>query len=294
MSVPLAYVSVIVIWSTTPIAIKWSGEGGGYLFGLTARMVIGALLCFIVMGLFRLKMPWHKRALHSYLAGGCSLYGAMLAVYWGAQFIPSGMISVIYGLTPIVVSVMAAVWLGERCLTVSKVLGMLLGLLGLTVIFGSGVSLGGQAMLGIGAIVASVLIHAASSIFMKRIAHDLPAMAMVSGGALVAVALYLPTWFVLDGTLPSEVSERAVYSIVYLGVFGSVVGFVLYYYMLKRLAATTMALITLITPVSALMLGKLLNSEVISVSVWMGTACILLGLVAHQLGDRVLAKNYSV
>ena len=44
MSVPAAYLGIILIWSTTPLAVKWSGEGPGYLFGVTARMVIGALL----------------------------------------------------------------------------------------------------------------------------------------------------------------------------------------------------------------------------------------------------------
>ncbi|MGZ8928379.1 MAG: EamA family transporter, partial [Methylobacter sp.] len=43
MRIPLAYISVILLWSTTPLAIKWSGEGSGYLFGVTGRMVIGTV-----------------------------------------------------------------------------------------------------------------------------------------------------------------------------------------------------------------------------------------------------------
>ena len=43
MSVPLAYIGVIIIWSTTPLAIKWSGGDAGFLFGVTARMLIGLL-----------------------------------------------------------------------------------------------------------------------------------------------------------------------------------------------------------------------------------------------------------
>ncbi len=45
MSVPLAYLGVIIIWSTTPLAIKWSNETGSFLFGVTGRMALGALLC---------------------------------------------------------------------------------------------------------------------------------------------------------------------------------------------------------------------------------------------------------
>ncbi|MDX1336059.1 MAG: EamA family transporter, partial [Gammaproteobacteria bacterium] len=41
MSVPAAYMGIIMIWATTPLAIKWSGESVGFLFGVSARMLIG-------------------------------------------------------------------------------------------------------------------------------------------------------------------------------------------------------------------------------------------------------------
>ncbi|MET0109749.1 MAG: hypothetical protein ABW084_12685 [Candidatus Thiodiazotropha sp.] len=49
MSVPAAYLGIVLIWGTTPLAIKWSGEGVGYLFGVTGRMVIGVILALLVL-----------------------------------------------------------------------------------------------------------------------------------------------------------------------------------------------------------------------------------------------------
>jgi drug/metabolite transporter (DMT)-like permease len=69
---------------------------------------------------------------------------------------------------------------------------------------------------------------------------------------------------------------------VYLGAFGSVLGFALYYYVLKHMETSKVSLITLVTPVLALLLGHLLNGEAVSGQVWMGTACISLGLSLHQ------------
>ncbi len=63
VSVGFSYIAVILIWSTTPLAIKWSGEGSGFLFGVTGRMVLGAVLALVVMQLMRLPFPWHRRAL---------------------------------------------------------------------------------------------------------------------------------------------------------------------------------------------------------------------------------------
>jgi drug/metabolite transporter (DMT)-like permease len=75
---------------------------------------------------------------------------------------------------------------------------------------------------------------------------------------------------------------RALLSIVYLAALGSVVGFVAYFYVLKHWEAGRVALLTLITPVSALWLGHFFASEPLGLQVWVGTALIMLGLVSHQ------------
>jgi hypothetical protein len=57
MSVPAAYAAVILIWSTTPLAIQWSAAGAGYAFALMARMVIGVALALALMAAWRVGMP---------------------------------------------------------------------------------------------------------------------------------------------------------------------------------------------------------------------------------------------
>jgi drug/metabolite transporter (DMT)-like permease len=105
--------------------------------------------------------------------------------------------------------------------------------------------------------------------------------------------LYLLTWLVLDGHAPSHLTARAGCAILYLSLMGSVVGFMLFYYLLKQVTASRTALITLVTPVIALWLGQTLNGEHIAPRIWLGTALILAGLVAHQWGDRVLQRESS-
>ena len=91
--VRLSYLGVIVIWSTTPLAIQWSGQEVGFLFGVAGRMVIGCVLALALVMVLRLPMAWHKQAGQTYLAAGMGIYGAMMCVYWSAQFVPSGWIS---------------------------------------------------------------------------------------------------------------------------------------------------------------------------------------------------------
>ena len=125
---------------------------------------------------------------------------------------------------------------------------------------------------------------------MKRIGDDSPPLATTVGSLAVATPLFAVLWFVGGAVPPEEVPWRAGVAIVYLGVFGSAVGFTLYYYVVKHMHAARVALITLITPVVALLLGNLLNDERVTPNLALGTALILLGLAAHQ-GKPRLSKQ---
>ena len=284
MSLPAAFVSVILIWSTTPLAIKWSAEGMSPSFAVFSRMVIGTLLCAALLVILRIRFPLHPRARLSYLAGGLSMFGAMALTYWSAQYVSSGMISVLYGLSPLLTSLGALCWLKNERLTVSRFAGMLLGLLGLLLVFRGAMHIG--AGTGLVALLLAVMTQSFGLVWMKRIGDDSPPLATTLGSLLTALPLFFASWWLIDGGLPLELPERALVATLYLGVVGSVLGFMLYYYMIKHMEAGRIALITLITPVAALLLGHALNDEAVLPQVWLGTASILLGLALHRWGER--------
>lgn len=283
MSVPAAYIGIIIIWSTTPLAIQWSSDEVGYLFGLTARMTLGAALCLLFMLLVRQPFHWNLAARKTYIASGLGLYGAMLSVYWAAQFISSGLIAVVYGLLPMVTTVLAVVWLRES-LQMSKLFGIACGVAGLAVIFNPDVSVDRATLFGVGGVLASAVLHAISMLQVKRIGADIPALVVTSGGLCVATPLYLLTFVLSDASWPAVMPDKTIASIVYLGVMGSMVGFVLFYYTLKHVSAGVIALVTLITPVCALGLGYWLNNEPLNMQLVSGACLIIFGLLVHHFG----------
>jgi drug/metabolite transporter (DMT)-like permease len=285
MSVPAAYLAVVLIWATTPLAVKWSGEGPGFLLGALARMGLAALLCAALVALLRVGLPWHRDARCTYASGALGAYGALLCVYWGAQFVPSGLISVLFGCTPIVTSILARPLLGERAFTPARLLGMLLGLAGLGAIFAAGLGLGRHAPAGLAVLAVGVVLHSLSMVLVKRYGRELPSLSVTSGALLIVAPLFLLTWLLVDRHLPAELPARALASIVYLGVIGSVVGFTLFFYVLKHVSAHKSALITLVTPILALQVGALVNHERVGPRLWAGTALVLAGLALHQWGD---------
>lgn len=288
------YCLVVMIWSTTPLAIKWSGEDVGFLFGISARMLIGAILALLLVLMVYRKLCLHRHAVYAYVASGMAIYGAMLPVYWGAQYIPSGVVSVIFGLTPIITAVLAARFLFEQSLTLLKLMGALLGVIGLVIMFIKQWSLGEKALLGAMAVLLSVILHSMSSVWIKYLKPDVPALMITCGGLLFSLPLFALTYLVLGAELPVTIPLRALWSIIYLGVMGSVVGFVGYYFILVHLPASNVALITLITPVVALWIGSVFNFEVIDLSIWSGSGLVLSGLVMHQWGALILRSVWRV
>jgi len=276
------FIIIILIWSTTPLAIKWSGEGPGFIFGVSARMLIGLVLLLMLAFVKKIPIPRHKQALLTYFAAGAGIYGSMLSVYWGAQFIQSGFISVLFGLTPLMTSLLAYFILQEKTWSVSKLFGLFMGIVGLCFIFWQSIDFGGDAAYGIAAVLLSVFIHASSAVAVKRVHGDLASTSVTTGGMLFAAPTFLITWLILDGEFPEAIPPHALWSIIYLGAIATTIGFNLYFYVLKHLQANQVALLTLVTPVLALWIGQLFNHEHLVWGAWLGSAMILMGMSVYQ------------
>lgn len=291
MRIYLAYISIILLWSTTPLAIKWSVEGPGFLFGVTARMVIGSVCLLLMLALSKQRLAWHRKALATYLAVAVQIYPSMVAVYWAAQFIPSGWVSVLFGLLPLMTAILAAIWLREKSLTLGKLLAYVMGISGLWVMFGTALQMGYGAVLGIVGVLVSAFLQAVSSVWVKRIDGKIPALSQVTGGLLLSLPLYLITWAIFDGHWPTEISPISLASIVYLGMIATTFGFVLYYYLLIYQSATQVALITLVSPIMALLLGHAVNHEPLTMKVATGTLLILGALLVHEFFGRLTGSS---
>lgn len=290
MRIPAVFSLVVVIWSTTPLAAKWSIDSLDFLEAAGLRMALGATVCLLILRLRGLALSWSRPALQSYGAAMIGVFGAMTSMYWALQYVPSGMISVIFGLAPIASGLLAAPILGERAFTAGRLLALAVSLLGLAVVFQSEIQLRPEAVPGLLAALFGVCCFGLSSVLVKRTTVGMDPMAHTAGSLLVSLPVFALAWLIFDGQPPAVVSDLSLWSVVYLAVIGSVVGFVAYLYVLQRLAAATVALVPLITPVIALMLGAWLADENIPASTLQGAALLLLGLACYQFGDRLWAR----
>ena len=293
MRVPAAYLGLIVIWSTTPLAIKWSSDGVSFLFGSATRMCLGLICVLLVCALRRLPLRRDRAAITAYAAAAIGIFPAMFSAYWGAQFIPSGWLAIVFGLSPMVTAVLSRLLLPGHTLTGMRVVAQLCGVVGLAVVFQSGINNGAHAGFGVAAILASTFFHCLSSVLVKRLNSDLPAMSLVAGGLCLSVPAYLTFWWLFDGHWPAVVSNHALSAILYLGCVATTGGFVMFYFVLKHLQPGQVALVSLISPLSALALGHWLNGEPLEPRVLTGAALVLLALALHEVLPALLLRRQS-
>jgi len=293
MKIALAYIAIVLVWTTTPLAIKWSADTD-WFFGVAARTALGAIL--ILPLLYWSKTPFLITIsnLKVYLAASIPILGGMTAMYWSAQHLPSGWIAMIFALAPVLTGLFAHYCLPNSQLTRRKVFGVMIALSGLWVIFGPNLQtdMVHLQLIAIGIAFLSVLLHSYGTVLVKRMDHNLSSLHVVMGALWVTVVGHL---IIAPETLFSwpQVTQRETWAILYAASIGSVLGFLLYFYLLKNVDAIKVGLIPVITPVFALLLGHWLNAEPLNATVWIGAGLVTFGLIVFQIRFRSLWKQLS-
>ena len=288
MNVAAVYGAVVLIWSTTPLGIRFSVESLDFVQALAVRMWISLLICAVLIRVFSLAFNWSRPAVYGYLCGAVAITGAMLCVYWSAQVLPSGLIAVVWGISPLVVSVYSRLFIPGNELGGRRIFSMLLALLGLYVIFAHGIHFNDHMVTALLVLLLGVNLHSISSVMLqheKVVKGHKPVHPIVqtTGALLISAPVYGLLWWILSPPLPEHISNESIFAIGYLAVFGSVVGFVGYFYLMNNLSAANVSLITLVTPVLALLLGAAVAGEKLELQTLAGTALILGALLIYHL-----------
>ncbi|HSX85156.1 MAG TPA: DMT family transporter [Cellvibrio sp.] len=290
MAVFLAYVLVVLIWATTPLAIQWSSDSISFIAAALSRMMMAVAFALPILFALRRRL-FPPGAWKVYLAGSIGIFPNMPVVYWSAQFIPSGLVAVIFAMSPFVTGVLSLLILRENPFTMRRVLALIMALAGLSVIFYGQLRIDHQGLYGIAGILLSCVLFSFSSVLMKRLNENTEAFAQMTGSLLFSLPGLVFTWWLLDGQLPIDVSDKTLGGVVYLAIFGSLVGYTLFFFILKRLSASVVSLVTLMTPLLALLLGVWIADERFTFQLLLGVGMVILALLLYiEIGLVRLCK----
>ncbi|WP_111978369.1 DMT family transporter [Algibacillus agarilyticus] len=294
MSVPAAYIAVVLVWSTTPLGIVWSTEVFHPTFAVFLRMAIALVIGWIVVKLWSIKMPWDRAARKLYFFSAIGIVGGMLLSYLAAAYISSGLMSLIFGLSPILSGLLAQKILAEPKFSMAQKIALALAVTGLGIVSFDNFNLYQNGWIGIVLVLIAVSLFSLSGVLVKSVQIQINPIASTLGTLSFATPVFGIVWLLSDGQIPTfQIETRGFWAVIYLGVLGSFFAFIAYYYILQKLKASTVALVTLITPAFALYWGSLLNNEAISHSLINGAACIIIGLGIYLFGDKIYMMSLA-
>lgn len=288
LAIPVSFILVLIIWTTTPLAIKWSSQGAPMTSALL-RTLIGVSFCGSIVMLMSSKFRTDVAARKVYLVSGLSIFVCMSLFYAAAQLIPSGWVAVLFGLSPLATGLFSSLVEPETRLTPTRIFGLSLGLGGLYLVFSAGLNIADASIEGVILTLVAVLLSSGTSVITRQLVKDLklPGMQITTGSLIVATPLFLVAALLLEPELNLSFTSKAWNALLYLGLIGSGVGFTLYYYLLKHVTANRIALITLVTPISALSVGSWLDNEPLVPEVWMGATLVCIGLLLYEFKPKL-------
>ncbi len=280
------YAMLVLIWSSTWVAIKIGLEDTPPLLGAGVRFSLaGAGLLLVAAALRRsLRTDAVLAALLGLLPFAFS-YGL---IYWGEQYVPSGLAAVLFGVMPIYVAVLAAGLLKDEPVSGRLLAGVAIAVGGLVLAFSESLALGHgeRAALGAAACLVAPMASAAGNVAIKRRGEGLDAIVLngwaMLGGGLVLLAVALAG----EDVGAAAWTAQALGAIAYLAVLGSAVSFVVLTLLLRELPAVTMSFIALLLPLGALAFGALLYGEAITALALGGAGLVGAGIAVAQWPAR--------
>jgi drug/metabolite transporter (DMT)-like permease len=288
------YGLLVLIWSSTWVAIKIGLEDCPPLLGAGVRFALAGLVLLAIAAVQRrpLRTDWLLAAVLA-LAPFAFAYGL---VYWGEQYVPSGLAAVLFGILPLYTALLGTVLLPDEPLRAPLLIGVLIGIGGLSLAFLESVALGSaeKAALGASALALAPLGAALGSISQKRRAGRLDAVVLNGWAMLVGGLLLLPLSALTEDWGDFVWSAESVGSIAYLALFGSALAFVTLTVLLRQLSAMGISFLAMLLPFGALLFGAALYDESITARAVAGAVLVAAGLGIAQWSRRSRAQPAPV
>jgi len=286
----LGFSIISLIWGSTWLAIKIGLDSVPPFYGVAIRFSLAAIVLLMLVRVRGEKFLFDRTSLLLYLNLGVLSFSLPYAlVYWGEQYIASGLASILFAAYPFVVAIGSHFFLPEERLNFHKSIGILLGFVGVIVIFWSDIQLGTANSAGMGAILLSTVMQGTSLVVVKRKHKNLSATALTCGGMIIGVLIMYGLAFLFESFSSIRFDAKGIGSIVYLGTFGTVVTFVIYYWLVRKIEAVYLSLVSLVTPILAVILGALFLGEVLSSRVFIGATLVLFGILIANGKDAMSA-----
>lgn len=291
----LSLFCIALFWGTTYLAIRIGVETIPPLLVTGLRNVIAGVifLAYLVFSHQLERMDWPRIRRNMLIAFMMIVLANGLTTF-AEKYISSGLAALIATLSPLTV-LLINLSLGNEKPSLKVITGILLGISGMYLIYQNNIAdlFNPEYRLGIAAILFAVMMWSAGTVYTKRssahpgnIIVNLCMQMLFAGILMVVMQLFIDpvaAW--------KNWSQRSLWAVIYLAIFGSVVGYSAYTYALSKLPSTRVSVITYINVVVALFLGWLILDEEVSVRIILAAVLIIGGVIIANFRKREVIKE---
>jgi len=269
------------IWGSSYLFIKVIVAEVPAFTLVAGRLTLAAIIMWGILRARGLSLPRSRRMWRAYAVLG--VLGAAVPyslISWGEQYIPSGLAALLQSTTPIFTVILAHFLTDDERITVPKIIGVVVGFVGVGILMLPDLRQGLQAnLLGQLAIVGSSLCYALTAIYIRSRLRGQPALVSATGQLAMGMVYMLPASLLIDRPLGLSPSLPVLASWIVLTVLGTVVAYVIYFTLIERSSATFTTMVTYIIPINGLILGALVLNESLDMTTLGSLALILLGVL---------------
>jgi len=290
----LAFAAIYLVWGSTYLAIRYAVETIPPLVTAGVRhSIAGAIL--LGWAWARGFRPKSEHWISGLIVGALFFLVGHGTLHWAEQYVGSGLAALLIATEPMFILVLA--WsMGQQRISRISLLGLLVGVVGVAILMGAELTMKGSSLIGLLAVLTGSLSWAAGVVISPKVklpsdALGRTALPTICGAAMLLIAAGITGEF--QNVHWASISLKSVLGLAYLIVFGSVVAFTAYTWLLQRCPPALVATHTYANPVVAVLLGWLLASEQLTVRVTIASVAILGAIVLIRRGEKTAAPRTS-
>lgn len=282
--IPILYFTLVMIWGSTWISIKVSVGETPFLMA-SFRFFIAGLGLVLVQKLrkrsiFPDRGDWHLIAA---LGVGNFFFGYGLT-YWGMQFVDSNITSILWATLPVMIAVFAHRMLKNEKITAANLFSLVGSIIGTLFIFDiTGTNFDPEAAVGMIFILVSILAAAYPNVLYKRQGRHLDPVSANASAMLIGAVLLLISGSLFESWTRIQIDRTVIGATLYLAIFGSAIGFTMYFWLVNRVTIVKMSYTTFLIPILASVWGWVLLGEALSGSALIGGVIIILSVSLPEI-----------
>ena len=283
----IIWLILCLIWGTTWVFIKIGLEDLPPITFAAARFILALIILTFIITYQKIPLPATMRDWKLLAMTGILQFSVNYSlVFWSEQYISSGLAAVLQAMITVFGLVLAWIHLPNERITWLKIVAVLLGICGVAVIFIEQLQINSlMAFAGCAAIVVGAYAAAHGSILIKAYGGNIHPATLVFGQMLCGILPIIIYSLAVEGNpLKLHWTWRAIVSVFYLTIFGTIAAFWLYYWLLSKIESTKAMMISLVTPLIAVVIGGIFLGERLLPQTFFGGLLILasIGLIIFR------------